>query len=109
MFTHPVRYGVLRPVRKMVLGKPLSVNGFMLSQLAVRVWDDRGDYRLTDEQIQTEEEGDEDILVIGKRGRSFGAPHFWLMVGQDALSKCSSISYDKSSKRLILSCSAATV
>jgi hypothetical protein len=107
MFTHQVRYGVVRPVRKMVLGKPLSVNGFMLSQMAVRVWDDRGDYRLTDEQVRTEED-DEDILVIGKRGRSFGAPHFWLMVGQDALTKCSSISYDKGSKRLILSCSAAT-
>ena len=104
-FTYPVRYGVARPVRKMVLGQPLSVNGFVLSKLAVRIMDDRGDYRLPEAELPAEEVEDEDILILGKRRRSFGAPHFWLMIGGDDLSRCSNISYNNKTRRLILSCS----
>ena len=108
-FTYAVRYGVTRPVRRMVLGQPLSVNGFVLSKMAVRILDDRGDYRLPVETLPVvtgEEEGDEDILILGKKQRrTFGAPHFWLMIGSDDLSRCSGISYNNRTGRLILSCS----
>jgi hypothetical protein len=106
-FTHPVRYGIARPVRKMVLGEPLSVNGFPLSQLTVRVSDDRGSYYLPEEQVLAVEVDDDDVVVTGKKQRIFGAPHFWLMIGRDNLNRCSSISYENSTKRLILSCALA--
>jgi hypothetical protein len=107
-FSHPVRYGVVRPVRTMVLGQPLSVNGFTLSELAVRVWDDRGAFRLPEEQLPADEIEDE-IVIDGKRRRFPGAAHFWLMIGRDDLDRCSSITYDKRKRRLNLSCSFAGV
>ena len=103
-FTHPVRYGIARPVRKMVLGEPLSVNGFPLSQLTVRVSDDRGSYYLPEEHVPTVEFDDDDVVVTGKKQRNFGAPHFWLMIARDNLNRCSSISYDNAAKRLRMSC-----
>jgi hypothetical protein len=108
-FTYPVRYGIARPVRKMVLGQPLSVNGFPLSQLTVRVSDDRGSYYLPEEHVPTAEVevDDDDVVVTGKKQRIFGAPHFWLMIGRDNLNRCSSISYENDAKRLILRCAFA--
>jgi len=106
-FTHPVRYGIARPVRKMVLGQALSVNGFPLSQLTVRVSDDRGSYYLPEEHVPTVEFDDDDVVVTGKKQRNFGAPHFWLMIGRDDLNRCSSVSYDNEAKRLILRCAFA--
>ena len=108
-FTYPVRYGIARPVRKMVLGEPLSVNGFPLSQLTVRVSDDRGSYYLPEEQVPAVEvdDDDDDVVVTGKKQRIFGAPHFWLMIGRDNLNRCSSISYEIGARRLILSCALA--
>ena len=107
IFTYPVRYGVVRPVRKMVLGEPLSVKGLPLSRLAVRVSDDRGSYYLPEKQVpdpEIEDEGDDGVVVTGKRGRIYGAPHFWLMIGRDSLNRCSSISYENRSRKLRLSC-----
>ncbi len=106
-FTYAVRYGVTRPVRRMVLGQPLSVNGFVLSKMVVRILDDRGDYRLPVQELPVtagEEDPDEDILVLGKQRKTFGAPHFWLMIGSEDLSRCSNISYNNRTRRLILSC-----
>jgi hypothetical protein len=106
-FTHPVRYGIVRPVRKMVLGEPLSVSGFPLSNLTVRVSDDRGSYQLPEKHVPDAEFDDDDVVVTGKKQRNFGAPHFWLMIGRDNLGQCSSISYDNGARRLILRCAPA--
>ena len=78
--------------------------------MAVRILDDRGDYRLPVQALPVAadaEESDEDILILGKQRRTFGAPHFWLMIGSDDLSRCSGISYNNRTGRLILSCSLA--
>lgn len=103
-FVHPVRFGVPRPVRRMVLGETLSVNGFPLKDFAVRIQDDRGSYLLPEKEMPTEVDKD-GIVVTGKNKRSYGAPHFWLMIGSDDLSRCSSISYDNNARQLLLSCS----
>jgi len=108
-FTHAVRFGVPRPVRRMVLGETLSVRGFPLNAFAVRVNDDRGSYLLPDRDAEVPQaEEDEDEIVISKKNkRTYGAPHFWLMIGSEDLSRCSRISYNKNARRLILSCSTA--
>ena len=108
-FTYPVRFGVSRPVRKMVLGETLSVKGFPVKQFAVRILDDRGGFVLPDKEVPTDDgdeiqEGDDGVVVTGKQRRNYGAPHFWMMIGSDDLSRCSSISYDNKAKRMILSC-----
>ncbi|NUT01384.1 MAG: hypothetical protein HOP96_10440 [Sphingomonas sp.] len=102
-FVHPVRFGISRPMRRMVLGETLSVSGFPLNEFAVRILDDRGSYLLPEKE--TPSEVDEDgIIITGKNRRSYGAPHFWMMIGSDDLSRCSSISYDNRAKNLILNC-----
>ena len=53
---------------------------------------------------EIEDEGDDGVVVTGKRGRIYGAPHFWLMIGRDSLNRCSSISYENRSRKLRLSC-----
>lgn len=106
-FVHQIRFGVPRPVRRMVLGQPLSVKGFPLNEFAVRIMDDRGSYLLPEKELPSTVEED-DGVIVKKNKRSFGAAHFWLMIGSKDLSRCSSISYDSRSKRMIMSCSAAT-
>ena len=104
-FTHTVRFGVTRPARRMVLGEALSVRGFPLNAFAVRMQDDRGSYLLPDAELPTVEDDEEDIVVTKKGRKSYGAAHFWLMIGSQDLSRCSRISYNRNAKRLILSCS----
>ena len=107
-FVHPVRFGVSRPVRRMVLGQTLSVNGFPIRDFAVRIQDDRGQYLLPEKALPTVDEEDEDgIIVTSKQKRNYGAPHFWLMIGRGALSRCSSISYDNNARQMLLNCSTA--
>lgn len=105
-FVHPVRFGVTRPVRRMVLGQTLSVNGFPLNNFVVRIQDDRGSFLLPDNTLPTVDDED-GIVVTSKGNRSYGAPHFWLMIGRQDLSRCSSISYDSNARQMLLSCSTA--
>lgn len=110
LFTYPVRFGVTRPVRTMVLGQTLSVKGFPVRQFAVRIMDDRGSYLLPEKEVPSEvDEIEEDggVIVTAKQRRNYGAPHFWMMIGSDDLSRCSSISYDAKAKRMVLSCRTA--
>ena len=106
-FVHPVRFGVSRPVRRMVLGQTLSVNGFPVKDFAVRIQDDRGQYLLPEKALPTVDDDEDGIIVTGKNKRSYGAPHFWLMIGRRALSDCSSISYDNKAGQMLLNCSTA--
>ena len=108
-FVHQVRFGVSRPVRRMVLGQTLSIKGFPLNEFAVRIMDDRGSYLLPEKEVSSAAAEDEDgVVVTGKNRRSYGAAHFWLMIGGKDLSRCSSISYDSRQKRMILSCATTT-
>ena len=108
-FVHQVRFGVSRPVRRMVLGQTLSIKGFPLNEFAVRIMDDRGSYLLPEKEVSSAAAEDEDgVVVTGKNRRSYGAAHFWLMIGGKDLSRCSSISYDSRSKRMVMRCSTAT-
>ena len=106
-FTHNVRFGVPRPVRRMVLGETLSVRGLPLDAFAVRLNDDRGTYLLPEKELPQDADDEDDIIVSKKNKRTFGTPHFWLMIGSEDLSRCSRISYNKTAKRIILSCSTA--
>ena len=111
-FSEPIRYGIARPVRKMVFAQPISVEGFALRELGVRLLDDRGDLWLPDKDVTAtaeEEKGEvdeADIVVTGKqRQRIFGRPHYWLMVGREDLNRCSSLTYDRKASRITLRCS----
>ena len=84
----------------------MSVHPFVSS--VVRIQDDRGQYLLPEKALPTvDEEGEDGIIVTSKQKRNYGAPHFWLMIGRGALSRCSSISYDNNARQMLLNCSTA--
>jgi hypothetical protein len=101
----PVRYTIRRPVRELVLGQPLSVNGFLIERLMVRVRDDLGEYRLPSDAVAQGLPVENAIVVTGKRRQApSGIANFWLMIGRDDLSRCSDIVYDRNAQELLLHC-----
>ncbi len=94
-----IAFGISRPVRTLRLGVPLAVGPLSLSTLGVRTSDfgDAGSIR--------EEGGDPDeIVVTGRRRRNTSRDH--ILLGADALSRCSSIVFDKRARQIRLSCRA---
>lgn len=97
----PVMFGIARPVRPMRFAAPVSLNGFATERLHVRTADFRGREVLPPESEQDANE----IVVTATTGRS--RAEYRLTFGQDRLSACSSISYNRRVKQLTLSCRAA--
>jgi hypothetical protein len=95
---HPIAMSVHRPVRPLVLGKPLSLGGFKLANFLVRHSDHRGDYALPSD-VSTDPD---EIIVTGYKDKQ--PARFTLTLGRDALSTCSRITYTHSSKRLSMRC-----
>ena len=103
-FTHRVRYGIRRPVRRMELNAPLAIESLSTQELVVRFRDDLGGHLLPTETFDDESTADNIIVTGAKPRRSFGQAHFWLMVGTKDLSHCSSLTYERRRQRLLLSC-----
>lgn len=94
----PIILGVSRPLRPMRFASPFSLQGLMLAGLHVRTTDYRGNHLLpSDEQADPSE-----IVVTGNVARSRAA--FRLTIGADRLSACSSITYTRAERQLVLSC-----
>lgn len=107
-FMQPVRYDIVRPVREMAFRQPVSVGGFALMHLMVRVSDDLGSYRLPAGVASASMPMENSIVITGRKRRSpVGTANFWLMIGRDDLSRCSEMSYYKRAEKLLLRCSSA--
>ena len=103
IFTYPVRYGIRRPVRMMLLNQPVTIMRFELSRIAVRIRDNVGGHILP-RDFQPEAQAD-DVTIVGKAPRRrFGEAQHWLMIGRDDLGGCSSVTYDRKSSSLIFRC-----
>jgi hypothetical protein len=98
-----ITMGVSRPVRPMRLATPLSLNGFMVHELLIRI-DYRGNYVLPADPPAVVEAGDPNEVVVVGRSRGRGRAAFRLTFGADQLSGCSSITYSKTSELLTLVC-----
>lgn len=94
----PVRFGIVRPIRPMMLNRPLDLSGFKIRDFLVRIGDNRGDYSLPTE------DGDPDEIVVTGKTKGKQPARLSLMVGQDTLSRCSSLSYGKGARVLTLQC-----
>lgn len=96
-----IALGVARPVQRLVTGRPLSVGPLRLDRLYARVSDygDASGIRRTspDEALQPG-----DIVVRAKAKRS--RQREFIRIGTDALSRCSSITYDLGAKAITLAC-----
>ena len=97
-YEHPVALEVGRPVRRMSFSRPLSLQGLMIDDALVRTSDLRGRYVLPSDAPADPDE----IVVTGNAGRSRAS--LTVIVGRDHLSRCSSITYERSTRLLTLLC-----
>ncbi len=81
-----IGYGVARPVRRLVLARPISVAGVRVGEADVRLYDWAGRA-----ELPPDADADDAAVVIGKRGRQRGWPI--LKLGHDVLSRCASITW----------------
>jgi hypothetical protein len=94
-----ISFGVIRPVRRLELGRPVMIANLRLPGGVVRLYDWAGRTSLPpDAQAETE------LAVVGKRGRQ-GA---WrnIKLGSDVLGACASISWQRVPAAFTLICPA---
>ena len=99
--SYPVAFGIERSVRLMELERPLSLHGFDLSSFLVRTADNRGNYHLP---VDARPSDPSEVVVTGMFA-SNQAPLMTLTIGQDRLASCSSMTFQKSTRQLLLRCS----
>jgi hypothetical protein len=92
-----IQYDIVRPVRRIVLARPLEISGLKISDVMVRV-SDFGDAS----QIPEGQEVDENEIVV--TGKSKKKAIHRLTLGRQFLSACSSLTYDFKAKLIRLSC-----
>jgi hypothetical protein len=99
-----ISHNVQRPARRVLFGQPLRLGGLSLPSLLVRTRDYGSSGSIFDPAEAsgaTAAKGDS-ILVKAKRTSS--RPIYVVYVGADALSGCSSITYNKPAQTITLSC-----
>jgi len=92
-----IRFGVERPVRALALASPVAIGPITIRHVVVRIADSGSTAGIADADAVDESE-----IVVTAKGK--GKPLFRMAIGTDALAGCSSISFDKPGKRIILSC-----
>lgn len=93
-----ISHNVSRPVRKLELRNKLMLGELMIPSLFVRTQD----YGNIDNISERKDRDPSEIIVTAKSKSK--KPDYLVYVGADALKTCSSITYDKKRKKIILSC-----
>lgn len=96
-----IEFGVVRPVRPMILARPIELQGFRVAAFRVRTGDNRGNLALPPEP---DADPDEVVVAAGSRQRAAFVVH----VGMDRLSQCSSLIWDNAARRMTLNCANMT-
>lgn len=94
-----IEYGVYRPVRRLVVQRPLTVGPLSTTLIHVRV-DDWGDANGVSAAVKGL--GADDILVTGKIAQRWSLKK--VAIGWGDLSRCASLVYDKPGRRIVLTC-----
>lgn len=104
-----INFGVERPVRQLSLSEPIEVGGLKLSRFLVR---DNGRV-IGVEDNENSMKGDDPnevtlpaVTVTANTGKT--KPVYTLTVGQDAMGRCVSITFDKGSNQIELRCEEGT-
>jgi len=92
-----IGFGIARPVRTLRLRTPLAIGPLSLSTLGVRTADFGSTASIREEGADPDE-----IVVTGNRRRNTDRDR--IGVGADALSRCSSIVFDKAEREIRLTC-----
>lgn len=92
-----IEYGITRPVRPMILADPLPIGELGLGEVLVRV-SDFGDAN----SIPDGEKIDEDEIVVTAKSKR--KPTHRIVFGTDFLDRCSQLTYDFRSMKVLLNC-----
>jgi hypothetical protein len=95
----PIHLGVVRPVRHMALAAPFAVGPLSLTGVMVRTGDFGSAASIPEGEA---DEGDPDEIVVTGQKKRKGEQR--LLIGRDALDRCSSILFDKRARLVTLSC-----
>jgi hypothetical protein len=97
----PLSFGIVRPVRPMMLARPIELGGLSVGRFLVRTGDYRGAYALPPDAALDPDE----IVVTAER--AVQAARLNLILGQDQFGACASLRFERAPRRLILSCAPA--
>ena len=96
----PILYGVSRPIRSLMLDRPLMLGELEVRNLAVRV-SDIGNSRGIAESDAPEPDPNEIVVSSDSKGK---VPNQRLYLGMDTIGHCASITYDFTAKTVTLMC-----
>ena len=96
--TEEIAFGIARPVRDLVLARPLEMGPFRITRLGVRVADEGSVATIADAEAPPADP--DEVVVVGK-----GKHHRdKITIGADLLAACSSILFDKPARLIRLRC-----
>jgi hypothetical protein len=95
-----ISHGVERPARPVRLDRASNIGPVVLAQVLVRTLDYGAPRGIADQADSAESPAD--ILVTARTDRQ--APQYIVYLGADALSHCSSVTFDKAAMTISLSC-----
>lgn len=98
-----IAFGIERPVRTLVLARPLQLGPLSIARLGARTNDDGNANRIRDADATPENVDPEEIVVVAK-GKRRDPNRDRLSLGADQLGRCSSLVFDKSAKQIRLTC-----
>lgn len=97
-----MRFGVIRPVRTMLLAQPLDIGSLAVNRFAVR-YEDYGTTAPVGEVAENDPRFEKGrILVSGRKGQ--GRPDLLTRIGAEQLSACSRLTYDLAASVIELAC-----
>lgn len=92
-----IAFGISRPVRTLLLGRPLQIGPLTITQLGVRTRD------FGNAASIREEGGDPDEIVV-TAGQRRNHDRDRIAIGADLLARCSSLVFDKRAREIRLTC-----
>lgn len=95
-----INHGVARPARPVRLDRPLVIGPVTLPDLLVRTLDYGAPRGIADQEDSADNPAD--ILVTARTDRQ--APQYIVYLGADALTHCSSVTFDKVAMTISLAC-----
>jgi hypothetical protein len=97
-----MRFGVIRPVRTMLLAQPLEIGSLAVTRFAVR-YEDYGSTAPVGEVAENDPRFEKGrILVSGRKGQ--GRPDLLTRIGAEQLGACSRLTYDLAASVIELAC-----
>jgi len=97
-----IGFGVERPVRPLVLARPVAIGELSLDRLLARLADFAGNHELPDEADLTTRPGE--ILVRARRARQYAV--YRITLGRPTLAACHAATYRPVTRELTLACGA---